>query len=236
MPDSLLPIEIENLVLQRGERPLLDNITCVIKDTGITVIMGPNGAGKSLFLRCLHGLTTADSGRIRLGKEPLGEMARRRQSFVFQQPTLLRRTVLENLLFVIRERGAATEDAWRWLEKLELTTLARQPARLLSGGEAQRLAMARALLTQPEILFLDEATSNLDPTSTQMIETITREAAQNGTKVIMVTHDIGQAKRLADEIVFINHGRICEQRSAGAFFSKPKSEAARAYLTGGIVL
>ena len=132
--------------------------------------------------------------------------------------------------------GRQTEDAWRWLEKLELTALARQPARLLSGGEAQRLAMARALLTQPEILFLDEATSNLDPTSTQMIETITREAAQNGTKVIMVTHDIGQAKRLADEIVFINHGRICEQRSAGAFFSKPKSEAARAYLTGGIVL
>ena len=236
MPERPAFIEARSLSLSIDGRPLLDGISCRIGREGITVLMGPNGAGKSLFLRCLHGLVRADGGSIALDGRPLHPGMRLDQSFVFQQPTLLRRTVVENLRFVARQRGIPDADTGAWLEKVGLGPLARQPARRLSGGEQQRLALARALMTGPSILFLDEATSNLDPASVQTIESITREAEANGTKIIAVTHDIGQARRLADDILFMARGRLVEAGRAGRFFSRPRSEEAKAYLDGRIVV
>ena len=236
MPDSPALIETRELALSIDGRLLLDGITCRIGSNGITVLMGPNGAGKSLFLRCLHGLIPTGSGSILIGGRPLQPGMRTDQSFVFQQPTLLRRTAMENLRFVAHQRGIPSGDAEAWLEKVGLSPLGRQPARRLSGGEQQRLALARALMTSPSILFLDEATSNLDPASVQMIEAITREAAGNGTKVIAVTHDIGQARRLADNVLFMARGRLVEEGRANRFFKGPASREAKAYLDGRIVV
>ena len=236
MPEPASFIETRALTLAIDGRRLLDNISCGIDHGGITVLMGPNGAGKSLFLRCLHGLVRADSGNIAFGGRPLHPDMRLDQSFVFQHPTLLRRTAMENLRFVARQRGIPAEAAEAWLEKVGLAPLARQPARRLSGGEQQRLALARALMTGPSVLFLDEATSNLDPASVQMIETITGEAAASGTKVIAVTHDIGQARRLAGSVLFMARGRLVEEGPAGRFFTKPRSGEAKAYLDGRIVV
>ena len=236
MPERPAFIETRALTLAIDGRLLLDDISCAIDRGGISVLMGPNGAGKSLFLRCLHGLVQADSGSIAFGERSLHPDMRLDQSFVFQHPTLLRRTAMENLRFVARQRGIPAEAAGAWLEKVGLAPLARQPARRLSGGEQQRLALARALMTSPSVLFLDEATSNLDPASVQMIETITMEAAANGTKVIAVTHDIGQAKRLADNVLFMTRGRLVEEGPASRFFGRPRSVEAKAYLDGRIVV
>ena len=241
MSDILLPIQIQNLTLKSNKKNLLDGINCTINQKGVSVIMGPNGAGKSLLVRCIHGLITSYSGVILFNGKPLNSDMRKRQSFVFQQPILLRRSVLENVLFAIRSHGSMEASAQRelanmWLYKLGLTPFSKQPARLLSGGEKQRLALARALATKPDILFLDEATSNLDPASVQMIETITLQAAKNNTKIIAITHDIAQARRLADEMLFIAHGRILEQRSAKDFFAKPQSNEAKAYLEGKLIV
>ena len=234
MPSRGAYIDVEGLTVD-GRR-LLDGITCGIGRGGITVLMGPNGAGKSLFLRCLHGLVRADGGSIAIGDRPLDAGMRLDQSFVFQHPTLLRRTVMDNLRFVARERGIAAGAAGKWLDRVGLSPQAQQPARSLSGGEKQRLALARALMTGPSVLFLDEATSNLDPASVQTIEAIAREAASDGTKVIAVTHDIAQGRRLADDVLFMAGGRVVEEGPSDRFFGRPRSKEAKAYLDGRILV
>ena len=235
--NSLMPIIVENLSLALNDRVVIDGISCQIKAAGISVIMGPNGAGKSLFMRCLHGVVSPQSGKISYAGKPLDTAIRKQQSLVFQTPILLRRTVLANLNFVARQRGATDQAiSWDYLERLHLAPLANHPARLLSGGEKQRLALARALITSPAVLFLDEATSNLDPASVQMIETVLDEARRRGTKIIIITHDIGQAKRLADDVLFLHRGRLCEHSSAKSFFNNPTSPEAKKYLGGKLVL
>ena len=229
----LVPITIDRLCITAHERPLLTDIKCHIYTEGITVIMGPNGAGKSLLMRCLHGLHQPQSGRIEFDGRPLDETIIKRQSFVFQTPTVLRRTVYENLVFVARLRPEiCTEAADQLLKEMRLDHLRDQPARLLSGGEKQRLAMARALLTAPELLLMDEATANLDPASLQIIEAGLRTAVSKGLKIIVVTHDIGQARRLAQDVLFLNSGRLSEHTLADSFFTAPHSAAAAAYLRG----
>jgi len=110
------------------------------------------------------------------------------------------------------------------------------PARTLSGGEQQRLCLARALSLEPEVLFLDEPTASLDPASTLHIERRLIEAQRDGIKIIVVTHDVGQARRLAQDIIFLHHGRVIEHGTAKEFFDHPQSEAARAFVAGGLVL
>ena len=235
--NCLLPVTIDNLSLALNERVVIDRITCQIKGNGITVIMGPNGAGKSLFLRCLHGLVEPDSGQVHFADKPPSPAIRHRQSMVFQAPTILRRTVLANLLFVARQRGVSNPQASiDYLAQLRLDHLAQHPARLLSGGEKQRLALARALIIKPAVLFLDEPTSNLDPTSVETIERNLQLVSQQGTKIILVTHDLGQAKRLAGDVLFLNHGKLSEHSPATSFFKNPESKAAKDYLAGKLVL
>jgi len=234
---ALLPLSVRGLHYTIDGCKLIDGIDLNLSGGSLTVVMGPNGAGKSVLLRLLHGLVTPTSGRIAWGRVTDLETARLHQAMVFQRPVLLRRSVSDNLGFALKLRGRdSRERRMQSLVRVGLAERCDQPARLLSGGEQQRLALARALVMQPEVLFLDEATSNLDPASVLMIEEIVREAHVNGTKIVFVTHDLGQARRLADDVVFLHTGRVCEHTPAQAFFAQPQTPAAQAFLAGRIVL
>ncbi|HEX6142261.1 MAG TPA: ATP-binding cassette domain-containing protein [Geminicoccaceae bacterium] len=237
---AVLPLAAERLVFEAGGRRLIDGISIVLRPGLRSVVMGPNGAGKSLTLRLLHGLLRPSGGRILWDGRPLDRAAQLRQAMVFQRPVMLRRSALDNLLHALRARGvprrACGSRAQAALERAGLEGQARTPARLLSGGEQQRLALARALALAPEILFLDEPCANLDPASTLVIETLIQQAHDEGTKIVLVTHDLGQAKRLADEVIFLHRGRLLEQSPAARFFDRPASPEAEAFLAGRIVL
>ncbi|MEZ5931306.1 MAG: ATP-binding cassette domain-containing protein [Alphaproteobacteria bacterium] len=233
----LLPLLTRGLTLERDGRRLIDGIDLSLEAGGLTVVMGPNGAGKSLLLRLLHGLIRPTAGEINWAGASMTPSTRKRQGMVFQRPVLLRRSVAANLDFALGLRGGGSvERRDALLERVGLEHQAGQPARLLSGGEQQRLALIRALALEPEVLFLDEPTASLDPASVLTIEDVVQGCRQNGTKIIFVTHDLNQAKRLADDVVFLHRGRLVEQAPAGAFFTNPRSEPAGAYLEGRIVL
>ena len=230
----------EGLQLQRNGKRLLDIPRLELTGPGPTLILGPNGAGKSLLLRCLHGLIRPDAGTIRQDGQVLNAGHRAGQAMVFQTPVLLRRSVAGNLDYVLRRRGlnrAARRDRIAaLLDEGGLTGKDRQAARSLSGGEAQRLAILRALATDPRILFLDEPTSALDPAATKAIEAMVLRAASRGTRIIMVSHDIGQARRLGHDIVLMQAGGIAEQGLAALFFETPATRVARQFLTGELLV
>jgi len=235
MPDQLL--ELENLCFSVGEQMLLYDINLSITSPGITIVLGPNGAGKSLLLRLLHGLLKPDSGSIRWNNRILDLTIRKKQAMVFQKPVLLRRSVAANIEFVLKHCATRSGKRCRQiLEEADLYSQRLQPARLLSGGEQQRLALARALATSPEVLFLDEATASLDPAATGQIETRLGLCRDQGVKLIMVTHDVGQARRLASDVIFMHRGKLLEHTDAETFFNKPQSPQAQAYLHGELVL
>ena len=235
-----LPIELKGLTFERGGKRVIDDIDLEIDSHRVTVIMGPNGAGKSVLLRLLHGLIAPTSGKITWAERPLDASLARRQAMVFQRPVLLRRSAAANVSHALSLRGVKrAERANRVAEALRLAGLeqhAATPARVLSGGEQQRLCLARALSLEPNVLFLDEPTSSLDPASALMIEGLLLDAQRRGIKVILVTHDVGQARRLAKDVVFLNHGRVIEHQDSESFFTNPHSESARAFLRGGLVL
>lgn len=233
----ILPLKVNGLTLEAENKRLIDTIDLRLAAHMITMVMGPNGAGKSLLLRLLHGLLKPTAGDIRWGGNPITKPVRMRQAMVFQRPVLLRRSVGANIDFALKLKSdAATERRNGILEHVGLIDRVNQPARLLSGGEQQRLALARALVMEPEVLFLDEPTASLDPASVQMIEEIVLAAHARGTKIIFITHDPGQARRLADEVVFLHRGRLSEHTRASQFFTNPSSAPAQAYLDGRIVL
>jgi tungstate transport system ATP-binding protein len=228
--------EARGLVYRAGERRLIDGLDLTVPRGTLTVLMGANGAGKSLLLRLLHGLLAPTAGAVLWEGRPLDKDLRRGQAMVFQRPVLLRRSVAANIRFVLKLRGLA--DAQRVtdiLREVGLAARADQPARLLSGGEQQRLSLARALALEPRVLFLDEPTASLDPAATAAIEAIVKRAHERGTKIIFVTHDLGQARRLADDVMFLNGGRLLEHTPARRFFDAPASQAARDYLAGRLV-
>jgi tungstate transport system ATP-binding protein len=233
---SLFPLEVRSLSYVVNGRRLLDDLSFQIGPGKVTVVMGPNGAGKSLLLRLLHGLIEPTAGHILWGGRPLTSELRRRQAMVFQRPVLLRRSVVANVAFALKSRGTVSaERCMGLLEHVGLETHANKPARRLSGGEQQRLALARALAVEPEVLFLDEPTASLDPSATAAIEGIVAAAHRRGTKVIFVTHNIGQARRLADEVVFLHKGRLVEHGPAAEFFTQPSSPEAQGYVEGRLV-
>ena len=234
---ALLPLQTRNLTLELGGERRIDAIDLTLEAGDLTVVMGPNGAGKSLLLRLLHGLMTPTAGEVRWDGAPMSDAIRRRQAMVFQRPVLLRRSVAANIDFVLGLRGSEDHDRRdEILAHVGLLGYADRAARLLSGGEQQLLALARALATEPEVLFLDEPTASLDPAATMAIEQTVLEAHRNGTRIIFVTHDVGQARRLAHDVVFLHRGRLAEHQRAERFFASPASEAGAAYLEGRIVL
>ena len=233
-------LRVAGLRMTIAGKTLLDIPDLSIRDGGPTVISGPNGAGKSLLLRLLHGLTMPTEGAVMMHGQPLTPALCRRQAMVFQSPVILRRSVRANVEFALSARNvprAERQDrAEAALQSAGLAAKARQPARSLSGGEQQKLALARALATEPEILFLDEPTSNLDPGAVQAIEMLVMEAAESGAKIILVTHDQAQARRLGHEVVFLHHGSVTEPTRAGLFFVAPRSPEGRAYLSGELLI
>lgn len=233
-------IEATDLSVSHAGARLLDVDELILEGSGPSLILGPNGAGKSLLLRCLHGLIRPDTGTVVFDGAPLDARARSDQAMVFQKPVLLRRSVAANLDYVLKRRGLTRAERQARIDSLlregGLSDKARQQARSLSGGEAQRLAILRAFATEAGILFLDEPTSALDPASTQAIEALIIGAARRGVRIVMVTHDIGQARRLGHDIVLMQAGRIVEQASADAFFSSPATSVARRFLSGALVV
>jgi len=236
----LLPLEAHGIAFEAGGRRLIDGIDLKLRPGMRTVVMGPNGSGKSLLLRLLHGLLQPSAGMVLWNGRAADDAMRRRQAMVFQRPVMLRRSALGNLQHALRARGLPRHErrrrAAQALEQAQLTPIGHTPARLLSGGEQQRLALARALSLAPEVLFLDEPTANLDPASTVAIERLIQGAHEHGTKIVLVTHDAGQARRLADEVVFLCDGRVEDHAPAEAFFDAPGSSRARAFLEGRIVI
>lgn len=236
----LLPLELRRLTYAASGKRVIDSLDLTVEERGITAIMGPNGAGKSVLLRLMHGLIAPTSGEILWAGKRMDRELARRQAMVFQKPVLLRRSAAGNIWHALGLRGIDRgERAIRVdgaLKLAGLERLAMMPARVLSGGEQQRLCLARALSLEPDVLFLDEPTASLDPASTLAIEGLLIDAQHRGIKVIVVTHDVGQARRLAQDVIFLHHGRVTEHDEAKSFFAHPQSEAARAFLAGGLVL
>jgi tungstate transport system ATP-binding protein len=158
---------------------------------------------------------------------------------VFQRPVLLRRSALANIRYALALRGVDGSErrarAEAALARFGLAGLARRPARVLSGGEQQRLALARAWAIRPEILFLDEPTAALDPAATRAVEEAIAAFDEAGTKIVMTTHDLAQARRLADEVLFLVRGRLVEMGPAAGFFAAPKSAEGRAFIAGELL-
>jgi tungstate transport system ATP-binding protein len=234
-PVSLLPLALHDVVFAVGEHRILHGVTLMLDAGPRTVIVGPNGAGKSVLLRLCHGLLKPTSGRI-VWNSPEVPDAPRRQAMVFQRPVMLRRSALANVVYALKCSGVLPpwrrERAFAALERVGLGAFADHPARVLSVGQQQRLALARAWALDPELLFLDEPTASLDPSAVQEIESVIQAMHASGTKIVMVTHNLGQARRLGDEILFMHQGRIAERAPADRFFREPHTRQAAQFLEG----
>jgi len=234
----ILPLTIQDVSFEIGGIRLIKDLNCTLEAGPRTMILGANGAGKSLFLRLCHGLIRPTTGRV-LWQGAKGRDPADAQAMVFQRPVMLRRSVAANVDYALKLRGmaaaerrAAVEDA---LGHTGLRRLADNPARVLSVGEQQKLALARAWALQPEVLFLDEPTASLDPAATHAVEQIINAIDAAGTRIVMTTHDLGQARRLGDEVMFLNRGRLLEKTPAERFFSEPENDLAQAFLKGELL-
>jgi len=229
----ILPLRLDQATYAIGGRTLIHPLSLDLEAGPSTILLGANGAGKSVLMRLMHGLLAPSGGRISWS-DPDAARVRRLQAMVFQRPVLLRRSVLDNVMYALRVVGAtdSRRRASDALSEVGLAQAAEQPARTLSGGEQQRLALARAWALHPEVLFLDEPTANLDPGATREIENVIKAFDAAGTKIIMSTHSLGQARRLGDEVLFLHQGRLAERAPVDAFFTQPRSPEAAAFIKG----
>lgn len=237
-PVTELPVVLDRVSVRAGSTTIMDRVSLSISSGLPTVVVGPNGAGKSTLLRLCMGLLAPSEGRITWGGRQ--DAAPTRRAFVFQRPVMLRRTASANIAFGLkhadypREKIAARTS--ELLERVGLSHLATRGARRLSGGEQQRLALARALARDPELLLLDEPTASLDPAATRSVEEIVRSASQSGIKIVMASHDLGQVRRLAGEVIFMVRGTVREQTSAEKFLKTPSTQEAAAFVRGDLVV
>ena len=234
-PTSLLPLRLEGVAFVAAGKTIIDRVSLTLEAGPRTIILGPNGAGKSVLMRLCHGLLAPTSGRIQWAViERPGE--RRRQAMVFQRPVMLRRSALANVEYGLKLAGIPRSEreaqARAALRNVGLAELADRSARVLSGGEQQRLALAQAWALRPEVLFLDEPSASLDPGASAEVERIIQAIHAAGTKIVMTTHNLGQARRLGDEIFFLHQGRLVERAPVDRFFSRPASVEAEAFIKG----
>jgi len=227
----MLPLVLDQVSFTASGRVIINGISAEVGVGPRTIILGPNGAGKSVLMQLCHGLLKPTSGSI-VWRGANG--GRQRQALVFQRPVMLRRSALANVVYGMKLAGIAPREcglrARDVLEAVGLSHLADRPARMLSGGEQQRVALARAWALGPEVLFLDEPTANLDPGAARDIENIISQIHASGTKIVMTTHNLGQARRLADEVLFLDRGRLVERSPAERFFRQPDSPEATAFM------
>ena len=232
---SLLPLRLVDVSYEAGGKQLLNRVTLTIDAGPRTIVLGPNGAGKSILMRVCHGLLQPTSGQV-LFNGPEMIDGRCRHAMVFQRPVMLRRSALDNVAYGLAlsgmRRAQRLREAQEALERVGLGHLATQPARTLSGGEQQRLALARASALRPELLLLDEPTANLDPSAAQGIEFAIQRMHEAGTKIVLITHNLGQAHRLGDEVVFLDGGRVTERAPVQQFLQSPASPQAAAFIKG----
>jgi tungstate transport system ATP-binding protein len=237
-PLSNLPIEFEDVSLVAGAVTMLDRVTLSLAQGAPTNHIGPNGSGKTTLLRIAMGLLAPSGGRVTWGGRGIGVAQRR--AIVFQRPTMLRRSAAGNIRYALRAAAIPRRQHDARLAALlglvGLDGLGGRPARRLSGGEQQRLALARALARDPTVLFLDEPTASLDPAATKAFEDLIRAVVERGIKVVMSTHDLGEARRLAGEIVMLHRGRVIETAAAASFFDAPRSDEARRFIAGDLLI
>lgn len=237
-PVTDLPILFDSVSVRAGVTTILDRLSLTLSSGSPTLVIGPNGSGKSTLLRLCMGLAVPTEGRITWGGRADAKPTRR--AFVFQRPVMLRRTVAANVAYGLTHAGYPQEKhavrIAELLERVGLSDLAMRPARRLSGGEQQRLALARALARDPELLLLDEPTASLDPAATRGVEEIVRDAAQSGIKIVMASHDLGQVRRLAGDVVFMVRGSVREQTPAEDFLKNPSTLEAAAFVRGDLVV
>lgn len=228
---------LKDVVVKRRGKAILGPVSFGLAASGFTIVLGPNGAGKTTLLKVLHGVERLSAGHLQWSV-PDAE-ARQSQAYVFQSPVMLRRTVRQNLAYPLKLTGTPKDEIARrvmeWAAKTGLSDAIDRPAPRLSGGEKQKLALGRALIRKPKVLFLDEPCANLDGRSTREIEALLSAAHQNGTRIIMTTHDLGQAKRLAQDVIFLLNGQYHDHGQADAFFSTPQTSEAKSFLEGDIV-
>jgi tungstate transport system ATP-binding protein len=237
-PCEELPVVLDGVSVTAGPVKILDNIALTLAPGAPTVLIGPNGSGKTTLLRTAMGLVAPTRGRITWGgRENVPPLKR---AIVFQRPAMLRRTAGANIRFALSAAGIPRAEHTRrtgeLLELVGLGSLADRAARRLSGGEQQRLALARALARDPAVLFLDEPTASLDPVATKAVEDIIRAVSQRNIKVVMATHDLGEARRLAGDIVMLHRGRVVETGAAASFLDAPQTAEARAFLAGELLI
>lgn len=237
-PGSDLPILFAGVDIRRGTTVLLRNLSFTISAGPPTVLIGPNGSGKSTLLRAAMGLLEPTSGGITWGGRTVPSPTGR--AIVFQRPVMLRRSCAGNLEYALAAAGVIGADRKSRLAELlrivGLEALADRPARRLSGGEQQRLALARALSRNPAVLFLDEPTASLDPAATKAIEDLVRAVSKTGVKVVMATHDLGEARRLAGEVLLLHRGELVESHPAQKFFADPCTDAAKRFIAGELLI
>jgi tungstate transport system ATP-binding protein len=237
-PADILPLTVEGLTFEAGGKRILSRLNFRLEGESQSFIIGPNGAGKSVLLRLCHGLLQPTAGEVVWASAAEAKPSLQ-QAMVFQRPLLLRRSVRANIEYALFVRGIRRSERQQHvtqaLEETGLADLAEQPARVLSMGEQQRLALARVWALHPRVLFLDEPTAHLDPSSTRMVEEIITRIFQGGTKIIMTSHDMGQVQRLADEILFLHGGRLIEQTSADQFFSRPRTREGKLFVEGSLL-
>jgi tungstate transport system ATP-binding protein len=230
--NGILPLRLEDVSYAASGRTIIEPLSLTLERGMSTIVLGANGAGKSVLMRLMHGLLAPSSGRVAWS---LPE-AHRRQAMVFQRPVMLRRSALANVVYALKAARVTLRDRERRareaLAEVGLAHAAGRPARVLSGGEQQRLALARAWALHPEVLFLDEPTANLDPGAVREIEAVIKAFDVSGTKIVMSTHNLGQARRLGDEILFLHQGRLAERAPVETFFKRPASAEAAAFIKG----
>ena len=231
-PTSDLPIVLEDASYGVRALTILDRVSFMLAPGQPTLLIGPNGSGKTTLLRLLMGLIEPTGGRVTWGGRT--HVPPERRAIVFQRPAMLRRSAAANIAYAMTTKSPVRID--ELLSLVGLKGLGERPARRLSGGEQQRLALARALARDPEVLFLDEPTASLDPAATKAVEDVVQSVSARGIKVVMSTHDLGEARRLAGEIVLMHRGRVVEIGPAAEFFANPKTEEARRFVAGELLV
>ena len=232
---ALFPLALSQVVVRRRGRVVIGPTDLVLKPEGPTIIIGPNGSGKTTLLRVMHGIERINSGTVTWRQDDPSQHA-----FVFQSPIVMRRSVAENLAYPLRliktPKANMRHSVDHWLDRIGLSDVRQIPAMRLSGGERQKLAIARALIRKPQVLFLDEPCANLDGHATREIEALLQETCAAGTRLVMATHDMGQARRLARDLVFMLNGKVHETGCSEVTFTRPATKELAAFLRGDIVI